>query len=83
MTKPFSPQEGREMLKWLNRHRWMLLDLYKNQYVAYNANGLISHGEKLVEVLGLAEVSDQPFLIYLVPRSVASVQILSIQRGGF
>ena len=78
MSKLFSPQEGREMLKWLNHNRWMLLDLYKSQYVAYNANGLIAHGDKLLEVLELASVGNQPFLIYLVPRSVASVQILSI-----
>ncbi len=29
MSKSFSPEEGREMLKLLNRNRWMLLDLYK------------------------------------------------------
>ncbi len=50
MSKQFSLEEGRKMLKWLNRNRWMLLDLYKNQYVTYNANGLIAHGEKLLEV---------------------------------
>ncbi len=57
MSKAPSQNESREMLKWLNHNRQMLLDLYKNQYVAYNANGLIAHSENLREVLQLAEAS--------------------------
>lgn len=71
--------EDREMLKWLNRNRQMLLDLYKNQYVAYNANGLIAHSENLQEILELAKASGQRYSIYLVPRSTASIQILPIR----
>lgn len=71
--------EDREMLKWLNRNREMLLDLYKNQYVAYNANGLIAHSENLQEILELAKASGQRYSIYLVPRSRASIQILPIR----
>ncbi|OKH58933.1 hypothetical protein NIES2130_11490 [Scytonema sp. HK-05] len=67
------------MLKWLNHNRQMLLDLYRNQYVAYNANGLIAHSENLREVLELAEASEQVYVIYLVPRSTASIQILPIR----
>lgn len=74
-----SPNESQQMLKWLNQNHQMLLDLYKNQYIAYNANGLIAHGENLREVLELAEASKQPFAIYLVPRSSASIQILPIR----
>jgi hypothetical protein len=77
----FSKEESREMLKWLNRNRQMLLDLYKNQYVAYNANGLIAHSENLQEVLGVAEASEEHFVIYLVPRRTASIQILPIRFG--
>ncbi len=79
MSKTPSPNESREMLKWLNQNRQMLLDLYKNQYVAYNANGLIAHSENLRELLQLAEASEQLFAIYLVPRSTASIQILPIR----
>lgn len=43
MNKTPSPYESQQMLKWLNQNRQMLLDLYKNQYIAYNANGLIAH----------------------------------------
>ncbi|GAX41922.1 hypothetical protein NIES4075_29190 [Tolypothrix sp. NIES-4075] len=57
MSKTPSQNESREMLIWLNQNRQMLLDLYKNQYVAYNANGLIAHSENLREVLDLAEAS--------------------------
>ncbi len=78
MSKTPDQNESREMLIWLNQNRQMLLDLYKNQYVAYNANGLIAHSENLRELLQLAEASEQLFAIYLVPRSTASIQILSI-----
>ncbi|MEI2578901.1 retropepsin-like domain-containing protein [Scytonema sp. PRP1] len=78
MSKTLSQNESREMLKWLNRNRQMLLDLYRNQYVAYNASGLIAHSENLREVLELAEASEELYAIYLVPRSTASIQILPI-----
>ncbi|WP_442948217.1 DUF5678 domain-containing protein [Nostoc sp.] len=74
-----SKRETDEILKWLNRNRQMLLDLYKNQYIAYNANGIIAHSENLREVLALANASKQPFLIYLVPRRTASIEILPIR----
>lgn len=74
-----SPDERDEILKWLNKNRQKLLDLYKNQYVAYNANGIIAHSENLQEVLELAKAAKQTFLIYLVPRRTASVEILPIR----
>ena len=55
MNTTLSQNESREMLKWLNNNRRMLLDLYRNQYVAYNANRLIAHSENLRELLDLAE----------------------------
>lgn len=79
MIRTFSPDESREMLKWLNRNRQMLLDRYKNQYVAFNANRLIAHSENLDEVLELAKASGEIFVLYLVPRRVASIQILPIR----
>lgn len=66
-TTPSSQEETQEILKWLNTNRRMLLDLYKNQYIAYNANGIIAHSEHLREVLDLAEASQQKFVIYFVP----------------
>ncbi|MBD2296017.1 retropepsin-like domain-containing protein [Anabaena sphaerica FACHB-251] len=74
-----SKSETDEILKWLNRNRQMLLDLYKNQYVAYNANGIIAHSENLREVLELAKAAKQTFLIYLVPHHTASIEILPIR----
>ncbi|MBD1923353.1 retropepsin-like domain-containing protein [Microcoleus sp. FACHB-831] len=79
MNKTPSPEESREMLKWLNRNRRLLLDLYRNQYVAYNANALIAHSENLREVLELAEASGELYALYLVPRRIASIQILPIR----
>ena len=66
------------MLQWLNRNRRRLLASYKNQYVAYNANGLIAHSENLQEVLAQANSSQEDYLIYLVPKRTASIQILPI-----
>ncbi|MCC5627132.1 retropepsin-like domain-containing protein [Nostoc sphaeroides] len=74
-----SKRETDEIIKWLNRNRQMLLDLYKNQYIAYNANGIIAHSENLREVLALGNASKQAFLIYLVPRRTASIEILPIR----
>ncbi|NJK73190.1 MAG: hypothetical protein HC849_09100 [Oscillatoriales cyanobacterium RU_3_3] len=75
---PFQ-EETSEMLKWLNQNRRMLLDLYRDRYVAYNANRLIAHSENLREVLDLANASGESFVIYLVPRQTASVQILPVR----
>lgn len=79
MNTKASLEESRQMLKWLNCNRQMLLDLYRNQYVAYNANGLIAHGDNLREVLALGNASNQVFSIYLVPHHTASVEILPIR----
>lgn len=78
-TTPLPGEETQELLKWLNKNRRMLLDLYKNQYIAYNTNGIIAHSERLQEVLDIAEASGQRFVIYFVPRSTGSVQILPIR----
>jgi Family of unknown function (DUF5678) len=78
MSTTPSEDERREMSRWLTHNRRMLLNLYRNQYVAYNGNGLIAHSENLREVLGLAEASGQNYIIYLVPWRTASIQILPI-----
>ena len=71
--------ETQKMLAWLNQNRRMLLNLYRDRYVAYNAKRLLAHGENSKEVLELANATGEPFLIYLVPRTSASIQILPIQ----
>ncbi|MEG4800928.1 retropepsin-like domain-containing protein [Microcoleus sp. ARI1-B5] len=78
MNRTLFQEESSEMLKWLNNNRRMLLDLYRNQYIAYNAQRLIAHSENLREVLDLAKASGESFVIYLVPRQTASIQILPI-----
>jgi hypothetical protein len=79
MNTTHSQEETQEILTWLNRNRRMLLDLYKNQYIAYNVNGIIAHSEHLREVLDIAEASGQKFVVYFVPLSTASVKILPIR----
>ncbi len=66
------------MLQWLNRNRQILLNSYKNQYIAYNANGLLAHSENLQQVLEQANSCQEDYLIYLVPKRTASIQILPI-----
>lgn len=66
------------MLQWLNKNRRDLLSKYKNQYVAYNENGLIAYSDNLQEIIKLAESSKEDYLIYLVPKKTASIQILPI-----
>ncbi|PNW39841.1 UNVERIFIED_CONTAM: hypothetical protein BEN50_15170 [Euhalothece sp. KZN 001] len=66
------------MLQWLNHHRSEVLELYKNQYIAYDETGVIANGENLQEVLALAKVARDDFSIYLVPPQRCSVQILPI-----
>ncbi|MEQ8970321.1 MAG: retropepsin-like domain-containing protein [Coleofasciculus sp. C1-SOL-03] len=78
MNRIPSKSESERMLKWLNKNRHTLLDLYRNQYVAYNDRRVIAHSENLRDVLELATASGETFAIYLVPRSTASIQILPI-----
>ncbi|GBF53903.1 hypothetical protein N0824_01760 [Microcystis sp. 0824] len=56
-----------------------MLDLYKNQYIAYNEKGVIADGENLQNVLEEANTTNQEFVIYLVPSCRYSIQILPIQ----
>jgi predicted deacylase len=36
MTDSISQEQAQEMLRWLNKNRDTVLDLHKNQYIAYN-----------------------------------------------
>ena len=74
-----SPEESREMLKWLNRNRQQLQKDYAHQYVAYNAKGIIAHSENLQEVMELADASKEIFSIYLVPEYTRLAQFVGIR----
>jgi hypothetical protein len=71
MNTTLSQNESREMLKWLNRNRRMLLDLYRNQYVAYNANRLIAHSENLRELLDLLPSRQKNTYFSADPKAIA------------
>lgn len=77
-TQKVDREKTYAILQWLNRNRRMLLNSYKNQYVAYNEHHLIAHSENLQEVIELANASGQDYLIYLVPKKTSSIQILPI-----
>ncbi|MBC6473131.1 MAG: retropepsin-like domain-containing protein [Hormoscilla sp. GM102CHS1] len=70
-------QEIKEMLKWLNRNEQQIQQ-YAHEYVAYNANGIIVHGENMSQVLQLAAEEADIFSIYLVPGFTGSIVILPI-----
>ncbi|MBE9091313.1 hypothetical protein IQ232_16590 [Microcystis aeruginosa LEGE 11464] len=79
MTDSISQEQAQEMLRWLNKNRDTVLDLYKNQYIAYNEKRVMAHGENLQNVLEQANTTNQEFVIYLVPRFRYSLQILPLQ----
>ena len=66
------------MLQWLNRNHKKLLAHYKGEYIAHNAHGILAHGENLQEVLEQANSFQEDYLIYVVPKRTASIQILTI-----
>jgi hypothetical protein len=76
MNRNPSKEESKAMLKWLNQNRQQLRQ-YAHQYVAYNANGIITHGENLQEVLRVAEESGEIFSIYLVPGFSSEMPFIS------
>ena len=79
MTNSISQEQAEAMLRWLNQNRESILDVYKDQYIAYNEKGIVAHSENLQPVLEKAKVSGQTFVIYLVPRNHYSIQILPIK----
>ncbi|MDJ0598850.1 MAG: hypothetical protein QNJ37_08435 [Crocosphaera sp.] len=40
MTDSISQEQAKAMLRWLNQNRQRILDLYKDQYIAYNEKGI-------------------------------------------
>ncbi len=78
MSNFSSKEQAEKSIKWLNTNHKMVLDLYKNQYIAYNEEGIISYGENLQSVLDSANESGKNYLIYLVPPHRRSLQILPI-----
>ncbi len=68
-----------KILKWLNQNHQQVIELYKNQYIAYNENGVIAHTENLKELLQKGRESGEDFLVYLVPSHHHSLQILPIR----
>ena len=77
MKRNPTQEETKAMLKWFNQNRRNLIERYRNQYVAYDANGIITHGENLEEVLRVAEESGEIFSIYLVPGFSSEMPFLS------
>ena len=67
------------MLKWLNQNLMSLRQNYCNQYIAYNAKGVLAHDQDLDHVLELAQSSGEEYAIYFIPRRTGVIVILPIR----
>jgi hypothetical protein len=74
-----STREQTEMLKWLHQNRAFLQQKYCNQYIAYNAKGVLAFDQELDHVLELAQSSGEVFSIYFIPRRTGAIVILPIR----
>ncbi len=73
----FNPEYNEKILKWLHGARQLLQKEYCNQYIAYNAEGLVAHGHELHQVLESARASRKTFAIHFVPyRPAGSIVIV-------
>ncbi len=43
MTNSISQEQAQAILRWLNKNRESILDLYKDEYIAYNEKGRVAH----------------------------------------
>jgi hypothetical protein len=72
-------REQSEMLKWFHQNRSILQQKYCNQYIAYNAKGVLAHDQRLEQVLELAQSSGEVFAIYFIPRRTGAIVVLPIR----
>ena len=66
------------ILHWLNNNRG-LVKKYKNQYIAYDHQGVLAHGTELSPVLESVKPLGKTFAIYFVPDHSASIVIYPIR----
>jgi hypothetical protein len=71
--------EQQKMLTWFYKNRTLLQQKYCNQYIAYNANGVLAHDQKLEPVLESAQSTGQVFAIYFIPRRTGAIVVLPIR----
>ena len=67
-----------KIIGWLNRNRHTLTP-YRGQYIAYNEEGIMSHGNNLDQVLQEARASGRRFLIYIVPSHKCSITLYPVR----
>jgi hypothetical protein len=58
-----TPEQAREIIQWRDRHRLMLWENYRRQFVAYSATSLLAAGTDFHRVQAAAEKTGEPFLI--------------------
>jgi len=69
MTKICEPKN----LESLNQNIQTLRQNYYNQYIAYNAKGVIAHIQDLDQVLALAQASGEKYTLYFVSRRIGAI----------
>ena len=66
------------LTRWFNKNRHTFPP-YRGQYIAYTADGIVASGHELQQVLEEARKSDEPFVVYRVPRYTASIQLVPVR----
>ncbi|WP_310489700.1 retropepsin-like aspartic protease [Chamaesiphon sp. VAR_69_metabat_338] len=78
-----TPEQAREIIRWGNRHRRMLRENYRRQFVAYSATQFLAAGTDYHQVKAEAEKIGEPFLMDWMPALTADVQFYWVKFYGF
>ena len=78
-----TPEQARAIIRWGNRHRRMLRENYRRQFVAYSETRLLAVGTDYHQVKAEAQKTGEPFLIDWMPALTADVQFYWIKFYGF
>lgn len=78
-----TPEQAREIIRWGNRHRRMLRDNYRRQFVAYSATQFLAAGTDYDLVKAEAEKVGEPFLMDWMPALTADVNFYWVKFYGF
>jgi len=73
-----SKELKQQIIQWLNKNRHNL-GQYRQQYIAYNQNGVLVNNANLSTLSEEAEKTGEVYSIYFVPKNNSCLRILPIQ----
>ncbi len=68
-------EQNQQIIQWLNRNRHNLWQ-YRQQYIAYNQNGVLVSNADLGIVIEEAEGTGEEYSIYFVPKHPSWLRFL-------